>query len=355
MAENETPEQAMARRIDSLRYKVESLQSDVRLASLRDGLEDNDTKVNGLTPCVQDLRNQGYVFGKDLESKASGYQRQWQAMRQNVVKEIDRQSPLLEAELRPLERQFSSVRAASNPLSMQSSVSQLESSLDNLQSRVNAVRNNISGMYDSLQSEVNTFKERLDRLSEMLNHFSGACFRLLPTEGAVMAVKATYSKDEKMDKDDPQGFLFLTDQRLLFEQNQDVPTKKVLFIVTETQKVQKLLLEIPVGQIEQVQASKKGLFGHEDHLLVTYMTSNQKYQAWLHLDGQDCNEWQTLVGQARSAEFASERAVAIDPKDEQKVKQAPSQCPNCGAPITQAVLRGMDHIQCEYCQFVIRL
>lgn len=351
-----TPEQQMMERINSLSSNLQSLQSNARLSSVRDNVEDMDTLVNGLRPCVQELRELGYVFGKGFEAKAEGYAAQWNTMRGRILQEIDRQSPLLEQQLGPLEAQLAQVRArATSPNVVQSAVDRLESEVETLRSKVNAVESSINGMFDSLQSEAKTFKSAIDQAQEMLKHVAAASFRLLPTEGAVLAVKATYSRDPKMDKDDPQGFLFLTDQRLLFEQNQEVATKKVLFITTEKQKVQKLLLEVPLALLDQATASKKGLFGHEDHLEMRFKSGVQVPQAWFHLDGQDCNMWQTVIGQACSGGLVSDRAVAVDPEEVRKVKAAPSQCPNCGAPVTQVVLRGMDSITCAYCQQVMRL
>lgn len=352
----QTPEQQMMERINSLNSDLQSLQSDVRLSSVRDSLEDIDTLVNGLGPCIQDLRKQGYVFGKGFEGKSAAYVKQWGDMRASILQEINRQSPMLEQQIRPLEDQLAQVRArATNPAIVKPAVDRLENEIESLKSKVNAAESSINGMFDSLQSETNAFNETLDRINEMLQHFSAACFRLLPTEGAVMAVKATYSRDPKTDKDDPQGFLFLTDQRLLFEQNQEIATKKVLFITTEKQKVQKLLLEVPLALLDQALASKQGLFGHEDHLELRLKSGAQAPQAWFHLDGQDCNLWQATIGQACSGGLANDRAVAIDAEEERKAHAAPSQCPNCGAPITQVVLRGMDSITCAYCQHVIRL
>jgi len=354
----QTPEQKMIERINGCKSKIDSLQADVRLSDLRDGVEDLDTQVKGLPPCVKDLRERGYVFGKGFETRATGFIAQWNALRPRILIEIDRQAPILERELRRLESQLSNVQGT-NPRAAGTAVDRLESALEGLESKVEAVEGSVRGMYDSLKSEVGAFKAKLDRVSEMLQKFSSAAaagsFRLLPTDGALMAVKATYSRDQKMEKDDPQGFLFLTDQRLLFEQNQEIATKKVLFITTEKQKVQKIVFEAPLALVDQVQANKKGLFGHEDHLALTFKSGAPVYQAWLHLDGQDCNEWQAEIGRARSGDFASERAVAIDQAQVEKAKSAPTQCPNCGAPITQAVLRGMDSIACEYCKHVIRL
>ncbi len=342
-----------------MKSQLEDLQRDVRLAGVRDEIEDLDTQVSGLRPCVEALREQGYVFGKGLEAKADGFATQWRSLRPRAVYEIERQAPDLERELRPLEDQLVQIQGTANRLAAKPAVDRLAGALDTLDGRVNAVKQNIEGMYNSLKNEASAFKSALERIDEMLRHFAEASaagtFRLLPTEGAVMVVKATYSIDEKMDKNDPQGFLFLTDQRILFEQNQEIATKKIFFITTEKEKVEKLLFEVPVALIAQVQASKKGLFGHEDHLALTFKPGASVFSAYLHLDGQDCNEWQTLIGRACSGDFASERAVAIDQAEVDKVKAAPSQCPNCGAPVNQVVLRGMDSITCEYCKHVIRL
>ncbi len=170
-----------------------------------------------------------------------------------------------------------------------------------------------------------------------------------------MAVEAVWLKDGKEDKDDPKGVLYLTDQRLLFEQKQQVATKKILFITTESQKVQKLLAEVPTTLLETVNATKQGLFSHEDHIELTFASGAPIYRLHFHLDGQDCNRWQGLLGQAQAHAFDQDRAVALNPADVERVKAAPAQCPSCGGAIHQPVLRGMDSLRCEYCGFVIRL
>jgi hypothetical protein len=352
----QTPAQLLASQISSLSTKIGELQTEARLSSLRDSLEDLDGQTSGLRPCIYDLRERGYVFGKGLEARADGLSSQWRSLRPGVLREIERQAPLLASELSRLEPQLAMIQSrAGNPAAAKPAADTLERSLETLESKIDAVARDITGMFNQCQTDVRGLKSTLDRVGQMLERFAGASFRLLPTEGAVMAVKAVYSRDAKIEKEDPDGFLFLTDQRLLFEQNEEVATKKVLFITTAKEKVQKLLLDAPVALVQDVQASKKGLFGHEDHLALTFQSGAPVYQAWFHLDGQDCNEWQQLIGQSRSGELEKDRAVAIDKEEVRKVKEAPAQCPNCGAPMTQVVLRGMESITCAYCQFVIRL
>lgn len=353
---DQTPEQEMASRISSMQHKLSNLQSSVRLSDLRDGVEDLNAKVNELSPRIKNLRVKGYVFGKGFEARAAGLSSQWREIRQNVTQEISRQCPNLEAELSPLESRFSQIHHRSGtPAAIKSSVDRLEKDLEFFESKVRRVESSIRGMYDSFSKQVDVFTRELEQIEWALQQSAEACFQLLPTEGLVMAVKARCSFDEKMGKDDPEGILYLTDQRIIFEQKQEVATKKFLFIATEKEKIQKQLLAEPVGMVDEAVPSKKGLFGHQDHLAVTFKREASVRAVWLHLDGQDCNWWQGLIGQARSGDFDDERVVAIDKKAEEKVRSAPSNCPNCGAPVTQTVLRGMDSIRCEYCQYIIRL
>jgi hypothetical protein len=351
-----SPQEQMARRLSAVRSKLETLQGGVHLSNVRDSIEDLDTRVQGLRPSIQELRNRGYVFGKGMESRSASINTQWRTVRQNALQQIDRQTPELENALKPLSSQFSQIQHRSNnPAAIQSVVDRLEKDLGTFESKVRAVENSIRGMYDSFSSDVNQFKTQIDQIRWSLQQLAEASFQLRPTEGLVMAVKAVYSRDEKMDKDDPKGILFLTDQRLLFEQKQEVATKKILFVTTEKKKVQNLVMEAIVGQVDQILANKKGIFGHQDHLSLTFTPGASLSAAWFHLDGQDCSIWQGLIGQARSRGFDGERAVAVDKQAEEKVRSAPSHCPGCGAPVTQAVLRGMDSLQCEYCNCVMRL
>src|SRR5262249_49684246 len=117
------------------------------------------------------------------------------------------------------------------------------------------------------------------------------------------AVPATIGND----KEPPEGNLFLTDRRLLFEQKQEIVKKKVLFIATEKELVHQLLLETPLSAVTSITASKKGLLGHEDHLDLAYGGKS----AHFHINGQDSKTWQALVEKAKSGALQGERAVPM--------------------------------------------
>ena len=244
--------------------------------------------------------------------------------------------------------------AARNPAAAGGLLNSMQSAVNMLNSKVTATENTIEGMYDQLNNQVSQFKKHLTEIDYLLAQLAEATFQLLPTEGGIAAIKAVWCKTGKEQKGDPEGVLYLTDQRILFEQKEEIVTKKMLFVATEKQKVQQLQIECPVALVEKVETSKQGMLRNEDHIELRFASGAPLEFAHFHI-WQDNTTWQKLINRAKSKDFDKGRAVTIDQAEVDKVKAAPSQCPSCGGNITQVVMRGMDKITCEYCGFVIRL
>ena len=352
----QSPAQQLAEEVNSIQASLNSLQDDVRLAKMRDEVATIDNAVNRLPQHILELRSRGYVFENDLESEAANLKQRWTSQRPLVLQQIAQQSNMLNMDIRQVESIVSQLAARSNnPSGAQPIVNQAKAALNSLESKINAAEGTIRGMYRAFNNDADNMNAHLRDLDWMLQQLAQAAFDLLPTEAGIMAVKATWIKGRKESKDDPEGILYLTDQRLIFEQKQEIATKKVLFITTEKQTVQKLLMETPLALMTAIKPSKQGLFGHEDHLELSFASGAPFYAAHFHIDGQDCNAWQGLLNRAKDKDFDKGRAVAVDQEAVEKVKAAPTQCPICGGAITAPVLRGMDSITCEYCGSVIRL
>ncbi len=352
----DNPVEQLANDVRSLQSELDSLQSKVRLASARDTLEDLESAASGLAQRVKELRARGYVFEKGLEDQATDLANRWSSLRPMIVQQIDSQAAALALDMNSLESQMAQLNAwASDPDVARPMVTQLQQSLSALASKTDAVERSMTGMYDQFKDQLDKLGEHLQQIDWMLTRLAEASFQLVPSEGGINAVAAVWSKQGKQSKDDPEGVLFLSDQRVLFEQNQEIATKKVLFIATEKQKVQKLLLDVPVAKLENAKASKQGFLSHEDHLDLNFAAGAPVRSAHFHINGQACEQWQALLGRAKARDFDRDRAVAIDTEQIERVKAAPTHCPNCGSPITQTVLRGMDSLKCEYCGNIIRL
>ncbi|MCJ7585919.1 MAG: hypothetical protein MUO30_14275 [Anaerolineales bacterium] len=350
-----SPAQQIADEIRALQNKVNSLQDGVRLAKVRDAVEDMQTKVSSQPQRIMTARGRGYFFEKDLEAQAQSFVDSWAMLYPNLQSQINLQSTALMNALRPIEMQMPQLTASAyNPAAARGTLNTMQSAVSQLESKVSAAERTINGMYDQFDRQVSEFVRHMDQVEYTLTQLAEATFRLLPTEGALMAVKAVWCKTGKEQKGDPEGVLYLTDQRLIFEQKEEIVTKKVLFIATEKQKVQGLQLEAPVALVDNVQTSKAGLLKNEDHIEIRFASGAPVQSAHFHI-WQDCAAWQGLINRAKSKDFDQGRAVAIDQAEVEKVKAAPTQCPACGGAITQQVLRGQDTIKCEFCGNVMRL
>jgi hypothetical protein len=273
----------------------------------------------------------------------------------NLQSQINLQSTALMNALRPIEMQMPQLTASAyNPAAARGILNTMQSAVSQLESKVSAAERTLNGMYDQFDRQVSEFIRHMDQVEYTLTQLAEATFRLLPTEGGIMAVKAVWCKTGKEQKGDPEGVLYLTDQRLIFEQKEEIVTKKVLFVATAKQKVQQLQLEAPVALVDNIQTSKAGLLKNEDHIEIRFASGALVQSAHFHI-WQDCAVWQGLINRAKSKDFDQGRAVSIDQAEVEKVKAAPTQCPACGGAITQQVLRGQDTIKCEFCGNVIRL
>ena len=342
--------------LSNIRWSFEKLQKQVQLTSVRDSMEDFDTKLKGLPQRILTLRNRGYPFERLLESQGNDLLKKWLPLRQTVMVNINQQSAILEAKLRPLEAKLGQAVAATRSPSLAAPILKgLEAELDNLEDKASAAESTIRGLYDQLESEANQLFTHLTLLEWSCTSLDQASFKLMPTEGLIIAVKAVWARDGREDDQDPEGILYLTDQRLLFEQKEEVATKKVLFITTERKMVQQLLAESPVALVQDIQATKQGAFKNEDHLDLRFGSGAPYQQMHFHIDGQNCNDWKALINRVITGDFTKDRAVAVDQVEVEKVKNAPTICPNCGGTIKQVILRGQEFIQCEFCGGVIRL
>jgi hypothetical protein len=349
------PVQEVSEEINAMQTRVNALQSSVQLTKSREAVEQIQTNVNGLAQRIASMRTRSYVFEKDMEGQAQSLMSSWTQLYPSLQTQINTQSAALVNSLGPIEMQMPQLMAmAGNPAAARGLMARLQSAIGQEENKVSAAEQAIEGMYNQFNNQVSATTRHLDEIEYLLAQLAEASFQLLPTEAGIAAVKAAWCKTGKEQKGDPQGVLYLTDQRLIFEQKEEIATKKVLFVATEKQKVQGLQLEAPVALVDKVETSKQGLLKNEDHIEAHFLSGAAVQMAHFHI-WQDNTAWQVLINCAKNKDFDQGRAVALNQSAVDKVKAAPAQCPSCGGNITTVVLRGMESIKCEYCGFVIRL
>jgi hypothetical protein len=353
---NPTPAQQVQSSIDSLKYTIDNLRSRVTLSGLRDEVSTLHNTILGLPQRVKDLRTRNYAFEKQLEPRALEMNVRWATIRGSVDGQILQQSAMLQNDMRSLDAKLPAlVSLAANLPAAQSMLPPMQAEAEGLERRTSAAENAIKNMFKAFQDEYNNLDHHLDQVTWAIEQQEQATFQLLPTEAVVMAVSALWTVNGKEDNTDPKGVLFLTDQRILFEQKQDVATKKFLFITTASEKVQKLLWEFPVALFNEGIATKQGLFKNQDFIELQLASGAPYPLVSLHLDGQDSEGWVVLIKRVKVHDLDADRVIAIDLQEVEKVKKAPTICSSCGGVISKPILRGQDQITCEFCGAVIRL
>lgn len=339
------------RQKDSLRFKIDNLRDEATLKSTIDEFTNLVGNSANLPLRVQALRQRKYAFNGLLENKASEFSARCAVIQGDIEGRIAMQATQLQSTMRSIEMRFNALGALPSGTMVQI----LTNETDQFEERCRSASSAVSAMYQKVKSDVDEFTHQLVQLEYALDKADCASFGFLPGEAIVRAVKAVWCKSGKEEKNDPEGVLFLTDQRLIFEQNEEVATKKVLFVTTESEKVQKMLFEVPVVLTENVLAYKQGALKNQDMLDLAFASGAFDERALMHIFYEDCNEWQKYILSVKTHEIDANRVIAVDKSAVEKAKAAPTQCTQCGGLITKPVLRGMDTITCEFCGKVIRL
>lgn len=353
---NISPAEQLQKDVNSVSLAIQSLQNKVTLSSILDETEDIQTKVTGLKQQISNLRSSGYIFEKMLDENAVDLQKKWQSIQSGIRMKEYQESSSLKTDFRTIESQIALVQSNKNNIPYASKLlAALKVRVKNLEDKTTAIERTIRGMYDQLNSDLGKFLSHLKIVEQSFKDLSEASFKLLAQENLIQSTKAVWTKDGREDKDDPEGLLYITDQRIIFEQKEEVATKKVLFITTERKLIQECLFEFPVTAIETIKATEQGVFKNKDFLDLTLSSIAPFHQIQLHIIGQDSGDWKSIINNILNGSYVQDRITPIDTSVIEKMKNAPTNCPNCNGAITAVILRGMDQIKCDFCGTVIRL
>jgi predicted nucleic acid-binding Zn-ribbon protein len=334
--------------LDALSTTLQELQERVAFSDYKQYMANFDTDITVLPDQIAEIRARGYRYKSFMEGKLQTLQGKWQTARSNMNREIDQSETLLQRMCSEAADEVN--RAYQAP----AAIAAAQSVLGNLEARVGAAEEAVQATYSGIQATLSQTQQQVRETLWMLDQIDQAEFDLLAGENPIQAVRAKWWRDG--DDKGPSGILYLTDQRLIFEQKEEVATKKVLFIATEKETLQEMLFEAPIGSIESVKASHKGMMGHQDHLDFTFGSGAPYSLAHFHIDGQGSDYWDGLVKRVQNGDISRERyyaegetpeaaAVAL----EESLANVPEKCSSCGAPFDAPIAKGQRQIQCEYC------
>ncbi len=337
-------------KVSQINDQFNALEERAQLASIYTAIGNMDKMSTELPFAVEKLRDRGYVHSGMLEDRLEAIDAKWDEVRPRVEEQLEKQVQRLDEVLDDVEPKVDKMKATSP-----SSIKMAETAVESLENRVEAAETSVEGLYDGIEDELNEISYEIQKMDKVLDLLDGSQeIRLQEAEGPLLAVKTEWQRD---GKEGPEGFLFLTDQRLIFEQREEIK-KKVGLFKSEKEKVQKVLIEVQVHEIDSLVDKEEGGFlgmGKDDIMEMTFDSTAQLSRARFHLKGQNSSDWAAMIKRVQTGEIDEDRSDEY--VEELEAMEAitasfPSQCPNCFAAVTPPD-RGVTSLTCEFCGAVI--
>lgn len=146
-----------------------------------------------------------------------------------------------------------------NESKIDAELTQLEGIINKLQEKSDQIRSQLADVESKVSDEILALTTRLSRIEWMLDQLEEAGFEMQPGENIYLLDKAEWTEEGK--RDDPDGVMYLTTQRVIFEQKEKVGKRLGMF---GGKKVQDVLWEFPVTAISELNIENKGMLGGKD-------------------------------------------------------------------------------------------
>lgn len=334
--------------IDQLHTKFDRLESDAQLSSIYSAIGEIDSRLTELPFALENLRERGYVHAGELEDLLEALDDKWDEVRPRVDTALRAQVRRLDSEMDQTEKQLNRLRVTNK-----SAVKGVETAVSGLERRIQGAETAVSGLYDGIDTELHKINYEFNQVKTMLDLLDGSPeIRMQEAEGPLLAVASEWQQD---GDDGPEGYLFLTDQRLLFEQREEVVTKKRFGIFkADSEMVQQLHIDVSVHDIESVQHKEEGGFlgmGKDDIIEFVFAATAPLSRARFHLKGQDSEDWAAMIKRVQTGDIDQDRADEYVDEMEAAAETAaafPDKCPNCFADVPPQQ-RGVISLTCEFC------
>lgn len=341
--DDEIDDVELAASIDTAKSRFDDLVKRVQMTDIIRETTSLGNKIENLPESIDAVRSRGYKFRSYLENKIEVMADQWDNVNDRVEQWLDEESAELDDELATAEKAHQRL----NSRKTERRLEKLTAALDTLESQVEASEEKIKALYDEVSQEVSTTSHQLSQINEQLDWLEAADVSLNAGEGLFIAAEAEW--DDNRDK--PDGFIYVTDQRIIFEQSE----KKGGAFGFGGKKVKEVLWEVSHEQVEKVIPENKGFGGGKD-MMTLKLGSGAPYSEIICevKGGIEADYWAQQVNRAAKGLISQESAVEPDPELIERLQNAPTECPNCGG-VLDKLAAGANEVTCKYCGNVVRV
>ncbi|MGQ9624496.1 MAG: hypothetical protein ACUVT9_03895 [Candidatus Bathycorpusculaceae bacterium] len=341
----------VSREREALYSQLRSIESE--LSSTSAAISDVESKLariegamGSLSSRLATVRGRGYAAMGHLEKSIELLTRKWadsapllkQAFA-NSVQPLTMQIRMLESEARRLRVEIDH----GNIFSCQSLSTRLRIDASSLKVRVVSETSKVSAPLNELTASIDAIDRDLKIAEKTVELFSQASFPLKQDECPVLAIEGKIMAGEKNE-----GTLYFTNQRFIFEGKREVVLERKLFIATKKKLERTVLMEQPVGALQEITKGRVGLIAWTG-IYIRFKPERRLEETPFDVKGWEADVitrfFNYIIGGEADRDIATIRGVTI--------KEAPTiqivRCPNCGAPYTREIYKGETALQCEYC------
>jgi len=334
--------------ISEAESKFKELISKVKLSDLASDISQLGNDVTELPSAIEAVRDRGYAYRSYLEYKVDVLEEQWKDMDEDLNEWVENESEELEDELEQVEKLVERLTEAGITTRAQRLLGRTQSAIEVLEEKIEAAEEHIEDQYETIQREVDNTKRQLNEINWIMDMKEEASFDFGAAEEVFLVAKAEWDDG----KDKPDGLIFLTSQRLVFEQKEKTGKRFGMFGGKETQDV---LWETPIDTVEDAMASNKGLLGGKDMVTLKLGSGAPYAEIVVEVKGGVASKfWAKQIKRMATGNAEDERAIEPDPEMVERLKNAPTDCHVCGGKLPK-IVEGQSEVECQYCGATIRI
>jgi len=349
--DNELPEEEAATletAVNEANSKFKELIGKVKLTTLASSIATLGNETTNLPTAIKGVRDRGYAYRSYLEYKVEVLEEQWQEVDEDLKHWVETESEELKDDLATVEKLVHQLTSAGITTLAKRQLARTQSAIEVLEEKIEAAEEHIESQYEAIQREVSNTKRQLTEINWIMDMKDEASFDFGAAEEVFLVAKAEW--DDGGDK--PDGMLFLTNHRLIFEQKEKTGKRFGLFGGKEQQGV---LWEVAISQVENVNAENKGFLGGKDMVNLTLASGAPYSQITVEVKGGVASKfWAQQINRMATGNAEDERAIATDPELVERLRQAPTDCQICGGKMP-SIVEGQTEVECQYCGASIRI
>ena len=362
----------LSNKISDLRSRASRFQGSALFSEEAKEISTLEKKFDDGLRKLENLRGRGYVYGVSIEESLKHCKELWADRKIDAESELRRLSDEVRHKCENVDREVRELRNIFERDFRQAEgrYRDVENRVSEFQRFVDTAKNRIEAKFEDLKKDLQKAEYQLKEIEDSFNLLEKSGFNLHQGEDLIYVCGGQYLEDRK--KNGPKGNIFLTGNRFVFEQNEEVVVSRRLLFFTKKEHVQKIITERPIGALSEIKDLEQGFVFKAEILDVTFQDGKAPNDMMLKLN-KDSTMLKDLINRILSGDIDRDKVGARTPTgalgegpalsgtEELATAPAPQtgpqkelKCPGCGALYDKPLLKGMTSDNCGYCGALIR-